>query len=153
MGVVIADSLNKTTVWQLTVQDNSAQAMADISHTNGYGVALALGSNANSNGNGNGNSDSDNNGARKTTVDVKRERENGKEDSDSGDSYDPLLGLQVYHSRYPDLTMTAKQVVELSHPEHEVSCIRVCCTPSMSLRFVYLGTLEGTVLRYEILHD
>ena len=143
VSIVIADSLNKTTVWQLTVQDNSA--WADISHTNGYSV-VGLGS---SNGNSIGNSD--NNGARKTTVDVKRERENGKEDS--GDSYDPLLGLQIYHSRYPDLTMTAKQVVELNHSENEVSCIRVCCSPSLSLRFVYLGTLEGTVLRYEILHD
>lgn len=137
VNIVLADSLNKTTVWLFTVADNSA--WAEINHTDGLGHA---------------NGDI---AAMKTTVDLKKgridEMENGSSKDEGDDNYDPLLGIHIYQSRYPDLILSAKQIVELNHSENEVSCIKVCCTPSLNLRFVYLGTLEGTVLRYEILHD
>ena len=129
VNIVLADSLNKTTVWKFTVVDNS---WADINYTDNVASKKEI-------------------AVSKTTVDLKAD---SKEDESSAIAdTDGMVGVQVYHARYPDLLLSAVEVVELNHTENEVSCIKMCSTPSLALRFVYLGTLEGTVLRYEILHD
>lgn len=130
VNVILADSLNKTLVWKLSVLDNSSWAA--INYANGEGdIAVS-----------------------KTTVDLKQEsQEEDEVNSSAAGGDDSIVGIQVYHSRYPDLLLSATQVVELNHSENEVSCIKLCSTPSFELRFVYIGTLEGVVLRYEILHD
>ena len=131
VNIVLADSLNKTVVWKVSVLDNSAWAAINYASdmgTSGKGdIAVS-----------------------KTTVDLKVEEE---DDGGRTTTEDDVMGVQVYHSRYPDLLLSAVTVVELNHSENEISSIKVCSTPSLALRFVYLGTLEGTVLRFEILHD
>jgi len=130
VNIVLADSLNKTIVWKVSVLDNSAWAAIN------YATDM-------------GNSKGDI-AVSKTTVDLKVEQD---DDGGRTTTDDEVIGVQVYHSRYPDLLLAAVTVVELNHSDNEVSCIKVCSTPSQALRFVYLGTLEGTVLRFEILHD
>ena len=124
VNIVLADSLNKTVVWKVSIVDNSAWAAINYATDTDMGTS-------------------------KTTVDLKDD--DGDRTTTMTTEDDDVIGVQVYHSRYPDLLLSAVTVVELNHSENEISSIKICTTLSLSLRFVYLGTLEGPVLRYEIL--
>jgi WD40 repeat protein len=83
-----------------------------------------------------------------TSRDASPTRDESKESGSTGTYYGK--DLEIFTTKHPDLIISITQETVLQHSNFEASCVRSTSLPEGGLHYVYLGTAEGPILRFEI---